>query len=74
VIRKFFLLLCLCTFSVSVSCFVLLSLGLFRSRAEFQFPFFRFWHFQNDFTSGLVSGELLVSPLVLSLSLFCPFL
>jgi hypothetical protein len=27
-------------------------------------------HFQNDFASGLVSGELLVSPLVHSLSLF----
>jgi hypothetical protein len=31
---------------------------------------FQFWHFQNDFASGLVSGELPVSPLVLSLSLF----
>jgi hypothetical protein len=28
-----------------------------------------FWHFQNDFASGHVSGELPVSPLVLSLSL-----
>ncbi len=26
---------------------------------------------QNDFASGLVSGELPVSPLVVSLSLFC---
>jgi hypothetical protein len=31
---------------------------------------FCFWHFPNDFASGLVSGELLVSPLVPSLSLF----
>ncbi len=31
---------------------------------------FRFWHFQNDFAMGLVSGELFVSPLVHSLSLF----
>ncbi len=31
---------------------------------------FRFWHFQNDFASVLVSGELLVSPIVHSLSLF----
>ncbi len=31
---------------------------------------FRFWHFQNDFASGLVIGELFVSPLVHSLSLF----
>jgi hypothetical protein len=31
---------------------------------------FRFWHFQHDFASGLVSGELPVSPLVFSLSLF----
>jgi hypothetical protein len=27
------------------------------------------WHFQNDFASGLVSGELLESPVVHSLSL-----
>ncbi len=31
---------------------------------------FCFWHFPNDFASGLVSGELLVSPLVPSLFLF----
>jgi len=33
-----------------------------------KFP--NFWPFQNDFALGLVSGELLVSPLVHSLSLF----
>jgi polyferredoxin len=30
---------------------------------------FGFWHFQNDFASGQVSRELLVSPLVLVLVL-----
>jgi len=34
-----------------------------------KFPVWNFWHFQNDFALGLVSGELLVSPLVHSLPL-----
>jgi hypothetical protein len=39
-------------------------------KEKFLFGISAFWHFQNDFASGHVSGELPVSPLVLSLSMF----
>jgi len=44
----------------------------YRVASKRKIPVWNFclWHFQNDFASGLVSGELLVSPLVHSLSLF----
>jgi hypothetical protein len=39
-------------------------------KEKFMFGIFFFWHFENDFALGHVSGELLVSPLVPSLSMF----
>jgi hypothetical protein len=39
-------------------------------KEKFLFGISAFWHFQSDFALGHVSGELPVSPLVLSLSLF----